>query len=159
MPADVQINYGISSAHAQWISCRKVEQTIVTSSNDVTVISHAIRGGKYIRKASSSLSAVIWISGTEWLGPLLGHQPSTPAISVPLMEQEYILCTLFIHMHAPRLFGNTLVSMTLVVWQSGSSLPVSPWTQYQARHGSQPFAVDCIGRINHYFGGRAHQFI
>ena len=65
-----------------------------------------------------SLGAVVWVSGTEWLGPLLSHQPSTLAISVPLMEQEYILVvlfTLFIHVHVPRLFGNTLVSMTLVV--------------------------------------------
>ena len=118
MLADVQTNYGISSAHVQWFSHGKVEQTIVTSSNDVTLISHAIRRGKYIRKVSSSLGAVIWVSGTEWLGPLLSHQPSTPATSVPLMEQDYILdelCTLFIHVHAPRHFGNTLVSMTLVI--------------------------------------------
>ena len=96
----------------------KVEQMIMTSLNDVTMISHAIGGGKYIRKASSSLGAVIWVSGTEQLGPLLSHQPSTPAISVPLMEQEYILdelCTLFIHVNAPRLFGNSVVSITLVV--------------------------------------------
>ena len=36
------------------------------------------------------------------------------------MEQEYIqdeLSSLFIHVHAPRLFGNTSVSMTLFVWQ------------------------------------------
>ena len=36
------------------------------------------------------------------------------------MEQEYIqdeLSSLFIHVHAPKLFGNILVSMTLVVWQ------------------------------------------
>ena len=36
------------------------------------------------------------------------------------MEQEYIqdeLSSLFIHVHAPRCFGNTLVIMTLVVWQ------------------------------------------
>ena len=64
--------------------------------------------------------AVAWVSCTEWLGLLLCHQPSTPAISVPLMEQEYIqdeLSSLFIHVHAPRFFENTLVSMTLVVWQ------------------------------------------
>ena len=82
------------------------------------MIAHAIGGGKYIRKVSSSLRAVVWVSGTEWLGPLLSHHPSTLAISVSLMEQEYILdemCTLFIHVHAPRLFGNTLVSMNLVV--------------------------------------------
>ena len=118
MPADAQMNHGISSEHVQLFSHGKVEQTIVTSSNNVTVISHAIGGGKYTRKASLSLGAVIWVSGTEWLGPLLSHQPSTPATSVPLMEQDYILdelCTLFIHVHAPRCFGNTLVSMTLVV--------------------------------------------
>ena len=85
----------------------KVEQMIVTSQNDVTVICCAIEGGMYIRKASLSLGAVIWVSGTEWLSPLLSHQPSTPATSVPLVEQEYILdelCTLFIHVHVPRPF-------------------------------------------------------
>ena len=64
------------------------------------MISCAIGGGKYIRKVSLSLRAVIWVSGTEWLGPLLSHRPSTLAISVPLVEQEYILdglCTFFIH--------------------------------------------------------------
>ena len=65
-----------------------------------------------------SLGAVIWVSGTKWLDLLLSHQPSTPAIPVPFMEQEYIkdeMSTFFIHVHAPRLFGNTLVSMILVV--------------------------------------------
>ena len=96
----------------------KVEQMIVMSLGDVTMIAHAIGGGKYIRRASSSFRAVIWVSGTEWLGLLLRHQPSTPAISVPLMEQEHILdelSTLFLHVHAPRPFGNTLVSTILVV--------------------------------------------
>ena len=86
----------------------------------VTMITHATGGGKYISRANSSFGAVIRVSGTEPLGLLLSHQPSTPAISVPLMEQEYIqdeLSSLFIHVHAPRIFGNTLVSMTLVVWQ------------------------------------------
>ena len=67
---------------------------------------------------SLSLGAGIWVSGTEQLGPLLSHRPSTLAILVPLMKQEYILdkvFTLFIHVHAPILFGNTLVRMTLVV--------------------------------------------
>ena len=50
----------------------------------------------------------------------LSHQPSTLAISVPIVEQESIqdeLSSLFTHVHVPRLFGNILVSMTLVVWQ------------------------------------------
>ena len=74
------------------------------------MISHAIWGGEYIRKACLSLGAVIWVSGTERLGPLLSHGPSTLAISVPLMEEEYIqdeLCTLFIHVHVPKPFFGT----------------------------------------------------
>ena len=73
------------------------------SFSDVSMIAHAIGGGKYIRRANLSLGAVLWVSGAEWLGHLLSHQPSTLAILVPLMEQ------------APRLFGNTLVSTILVV--------------------------------------------
>ena len=94
------MNYGIPVV--------KVEQMIMMSFYDVTMISHAIGGGKYIRKVSSSLRAVIWVSGTEWLGQLLkSHQPSTLAILVPLMEQEYILdelCALFFYLHVPRVF-------------------------------------------------------
>ena len=98
----------------------KVEQTIMTSLDDVTMIAHAIWGGKYIRRAHSGFGAGIWVFGTEWLGLLLGYWPSTLAILVPLLGQEYTqdeLSSLFIHVDAPRLFGNTLVSMTLVVWQ------------------------------------------
>ena len=49
----------------------KVEQMIVMSFYDVTMISNAIGGGKYIRKVSTSHGAVIWVSGTEQLGQLL----------------------------------------------------------------------------------------
>ena len=85
----------------------KVEQMIMMSLSDITVITH-VTGGKYIRKVSSSLRAVVWISGIEQLGLLLSHWPSTLAISVPLVEQEYIqneLFTLFIHVHAPAFLG------------------------------------------------------
>ena len=77
------------------------------------MISHATGGGNYIREASMSLRAVVWVFGTEQLGQLLrSHQPSTLAILVPLMEQEYSLnelCVLFIYLHVPRsFFGNPL---------------------------------------------------
>ena len=45
MPADVQMNYGISSVHAQWFSHGKVEQMITVSLSDITVIAHAIGEG------------------------------------------------------------------------------------------------------------------
>ena len=69
----MQKYYGISSVHAQWFSCRKVEQTIAMSLDDATMIAPALRGGKYIRRASLSFRAVVWVSGTEWLGLLLSH--------------------------------------------------------------------------------------
>ena len=65
-----------------------------------------------------NLGAVIWVSGTEQLGLLISHRPSTLAILVLLMEQSIArlncvpclsICTY------PDLFGNFLVSMTLVV--------------------------------------------
>ena len=59
-----------------------------------------------------SLGAVIWVFGTEWWGQLLrSHRPSTLAISVPLLEQEYNLdelCVLLINLHVPRPFLGTL---------------------------------------------------
>ena len=55
-----------------------------------------------------SLGAVIWVFRIEQLGQLLrSHQPSTLAILVPLVEQEYNLdelCALFIYLHVPRPF-------------------------------------------------------
>ena len=76
-------------------SVEKVEQVIVMSLSDVTVITCAIGGGKYIRKASLSFGTVIWVSGTEWLGLLLSYRPSTLVIMVPFVEQEYIQDELF----------------------------------------------------------------
>ena len=61
----------------------RVEQMIVTSLDDVTMIAHAIWGGKYIRRAHSGFGAVIWVSGTEHLG-LSSHQPSTSYINAHL---------------------------------------------------------------------------
>ena len=58
----------------------------MTSFNDVTMFAHA-SGRGYIRKACMSLGAVIWDFGTEHFRQLLGgHQPSTLAVLVPLME-------------------------------------------------------------------------
>ena len=58
-------------------------------------------------RVHTSLGAVVWVSGTKQLGRLSSHQPSTLAIPVPLVKQEYNqkeLCTLFIHVHVPRPF-------------------------------------------------------
>ena len=51
----------------------RVEQMIMTSLDDVTMIAHAIEGGKYIRRAHLGFGAVVWVSGTEWFGLLLSH--------------------------------------------------------------------------------------
>ena len=51
----------------------KVEEMIVMLLDDVTMISHAIWGGKYIRRAHLGFGAVVWVSGTERIGLLLSH--------------------------------------------------------------------------------------
>ena len=88
------------------------EQMILTSFGDVIIVLLMHLGIGCKRKVHKSLGAVIWVSATEQLGQLLGgYQPSTSAILVPLMEQEYIpveLCALFIHLHVPRLIWDTL---------------------------------------------------
>ena len=60
----------------------------------------------------------------------------------------------------PRLAGDTLsyYNFSCLLVSQVVSLPQSTQTRYQRRHGSQPFAVDCIGGINRYVGVRAHQF-
>ena len=88
------------------------EQMILMSFSDVIIAQLMHVGIGYERKVHKSLRAVVWLSGTEWLGQLLGgYQPSTLAVLVPLMEQKYIpveLCALFVHLHVPRLVWDTL---------------------------------------------------
>ena len=58
-------------------------------------------------------------SDTEWLGLLTSHRPSTLAISVPFMMQSITRMSCVFHLSIcmyPDLFGDILVSMTLVVW-------------------------------------------
>ena len=71
MLVDSQTNYGIFSVHVQWFSCRISRADDSNVIGDVTMIAHAIGGGKYIRRANLSFRAVLWVSGTEWLGLLL----------------------------------------------------------------------------------------
>ena len=57
-------------------------------------------------------------SDTEHLGLLTSHRPSTPAISVPLMEQSItrMNCVFYLSICIyPDLSGELLVSVTLVV--------------------------------------------
>ena len=65
---------------------------------------------------SSGLSS--GYSDTECLGLLTSHRPSTPAISVSLVQQRIISmnCVFYLSMCMyPDLFGELLVSMTSVV--------------------------------------------
>ena len=58
------------------------------------------------------------ILAQEHLGLLTSHRPSTPAISVPLMEQSITRMNFVLYLSMcmyPNLCGELLVSMTLVV--------------------------------------------
>ena len=110
------------------------EQMILTSFGDVIISLFMHLGIGYKRKAHKSPGAIVWVSGTEWLGQLLGgHWPSTLAISVPLVEQEYIsveLCALFIHLHVIRPVWNILSQYDfcclLVSWVVCYLYPLKP---------------------------------
>ena len=67
-----------------------MEQTIVTSLNDITMFSHASEGGNYKKGSATELKefgccyyCCLGIS-THVLGSLQSHRPSTLAVSVPL---------------------------------------------------------------------------
>ena len=53
------------------LPAEKVEDMIMMSLDDVTMITHASWGGKYIGRAYLGFGAVIWVSGTEWLGSIV----------------------------------------------------------------------------------------
>ena len=56
IPAYVQMTYGISSVQMHsGFPMERVEQMIMTLLDDVTMIAHAIWGGKYIRRAHLGL--------------------------------------------------------------------------------------------------------
>ena len=91
MQAGAQTKHGSSSVHMHsGFPTLLVEQTIVTSLNDVMRISHAIEGGKYKRGSATKLKEFsccyychLGVS-TQVLGSLQSHRPSTLAVSVPL---------------------------------------------------------------------------
>ena len=69
---------------------KMVEQTFVTSLNDITSISHALEGGNYKRGSATKLeefSCCYYCHlgvQAQVLGSLQSHRPSTLAVSVPL---------------------------------------------------------------------------
>ena len=69
---------------------KMVEQTFVTSLNDVMRISCAIEGGNYKRGRATKLEEFSCCYYchlgvlAQVLGSLLSHRPSTSAVSVPL---------------------------------------------------------------------------
>ena len=126
------------------------KQMIMTSWNDVTMISHAILGGNYKRRAHPNLRAVIWVfwhwrvrsidkSKTLYSGYL--------SASCGAEHNQNELCVSFIHMHIPRPLWGTFSKYDFsCLILARQSLPASPWTWYQAKHGSQPFGSRLQGQ-------------
>ena len=86
----------------------------------VTMISHAILGGNYKRGAHPILGTVIvvfwhWMVGSTDKPQTLYSSYLSASHWAEHNQNE--LCVLFIHMHVPDLFGELLVSITLVVWR------------------------------------------
>ena len=151
MPAGVQANWYVSPVHVQCFSCWNWEQTTLIAlwwCHDY--LAH-ILGKGYKRKTHKRLRSVVWIFGTEWLGQLLrSHQPSSSAISVPLMEQEYILdelCALFIYLLVLRHLWDPFS------WYGFSCLAVS-----QVAHYLHPLEPSIGQGMDHKLCSRLHRW-
>ena len=80
----------------------------MTSWNDVTVISHAILGGNYEKRAHTNFGAVIWDFGYWTVGSIDKSQTlyyGYLSASHGAEQNQNELCVLLIHMHVPRHFG------------------------------------------------------
>ena len=93
---------------------KMVEQTFVTSLNDIMSISHALKGGNYKRGSATELEKFgccyychLGVQA-QALGSLQSHRPSTLAVLVPLEWEAYpgsaVLFVFTNSMH-PDLFG------------------------------------------------------
>ena len=89
---------------------RRSKQTIVMSWNDITMISHAILGGNYKRRAHPNLRAVVW---AFWYWMVGSTDKSLTLYSNYLNashgaeHHQNKLWVTFIHMHVPRPFWGT----------------------------------------------------
>ena len=98
--------------------------------------------------------AVIWVSGTEWLGLLISHRPSTLAILVRPVEQSITRknCVFYLSICMyPDLFGELFsqydFSYLTVSWVGHYLHPLEPGIEQGMDHC--PLAVDGKGGINH----------
>ena len=77
--------------------------------DDITMISHAILGGNYKRRAHLNLGAVIWVFWHWRVGSIDKSQTLYSGYLSASCEAEHNqneLCVSFIHMHVPRPFGD-----------------------------------------------------
>ena len=89
-------------------STGRSKQMIVTSWNDITMISHAILGGNYKRRAHPNPMAVIWVFWHWMVGSIdKSHTLYSGYLSAShgAEHNQNELCVSFIHMHVPRPFG------------------------------------------------------
>ena len=129
MLAGVQAKWHVTPVHVQCFSHWNGEMMTLTSLWWCLSYLACALGKGCKRKACKSFGAVVWVSGTEHLGKLLrSHRPSTLAIPVPLMGQEYILdelCALFIYLHVPKLLWDPF-SCLVVSWVAHFLHPLKP---------------------------------
>ena len=90
-------------------SAGRSEQTIVTSWNDITVISHATLGGNYKRRAHTNLGAVIWVFGYLMVGSIDKSQTLYSGylgVSCGAEHNQNELCALLSICMYPDFLGN-----------------------------------------------------
>ena len=153
MPAGAQADWHGSPAHVQCFSCWNGEQMTLMSFSNV-IVAWLMHWGKGIKEKCAralGLSSGFWnwtFQSIVKKSLTLYHSCFSVSCGVGVYPSR-VECLVY-SSAVPRLAWDILsyydFSCLLVIWVV--SLPQSTWTHYWRRHGSQPFAVDCIGGIN-----------
>ena len=109
------------------------KQMIMTSWNDITVISCAILGGNYKRRAHTNLRAVVWVFWYWTVGSIDKSQTlysSYLGASHGAEHNQNELYVLFIHIHVPRHFGEPFsqydFSCLMLAGKVTTCIPLNP---------------------------------
>ena len=134
---------------------KMVEQTIMTSLNDVMMFSCVRKGGNY-KKGKCNQARGVWLlllllSGCSGTSVRVFTKPQTlylGCLSAPQVGAYPGNAVLFVFANSmhPNLLGGLWVVMTLFIWWWPRwTTTFSPRTWYQAKHRSQPFSIKLHG--------------
>ena len=119
MLAPLQMNEDGLSVHAQWFSCQKMEQAIMTSLYDVMRISHARQGREVYKENMTGPQSCCYCHLGVLVQSIWVHYQTTDPLPwlywCSSWRKHNQNEPFYLFMHASKIHWRTLVCMTLVV--------------------------------------------